>query len=166
MIIRDAAYADLVTVAALMRDDDRREILAGRFDDDLLALADDLWRARPRFLELKALCAEADVPVAIIGAALLWPGVASVIMFATDNWPSIAFAATRWVKREAIPVILAPRCHRLQCEAWEENRISRKWLLALGFDEEGVRRSYGKGGEHFVMYGRLTSWGEEELTGE
>ncbi len=152
MIVRDATRLDVETVIHLMRADDALEVYAGRFLDDPQALAEDLVAARPQFIAMKALCAAEFDPIAIIGARLMWPGVASIIMVATDRWSEIAFAATRWVKRVAIPVYIARNCHRGQCEAWVGNLVSCAWLENLGFVVEGRLRGYGKNGEDFIQY--------------
>lgn len=155
MIVRDADSFDVDVVVHAMRADDAREVFAGRFVEDRQALADELVAARPYLIALKALCDDETTPIAIIGARLRWPGVASILMIATDRWPEIAFAATRWVKRVAIPVYIARNCHRGQCECWIGNGASRVWLEALGFEIEGRLRGYGKNGEDFLQYAWL-----------
>lgn len=156
MIVRDATYADILTVALAMRDADRREVFAARPNDSVEQFAHDFATAGPRFLALKSLWAYgADGPVALIGAVLRWPGVASVSMIATEAWPEIAFAATRWVLRSGLPLYVDPHAHRCQCEAWEDNHISRRWLESLGFRAEGLLEAYGKNRERFVQYARV-----------
>jgi hypothetical protein len=155
MIVREATPLDIETVIPLMRAADAREVYAGRFVDDPVALAEELVEGARYCIALLALCADDGEPVAIIGARLKWPNVASILMVATDRWGEIAFAATRWVKRVAIPVYIAPNCHRAQCEAWIGNHDTRAWLGMLGFETEGRLAGYGRNGEHFIQYAWL-----------
>jgi hypothetical protein len=138
-----------------MREADRREVYAGRFVDDPVSLSRDMIEGRPWCFALFALCDDRGHAVAIIGGRLRWPGVASIIMIATDDWPKIARAATRWVKRVAIPKIVDPVCHRSQCEAWEGNLVTLRWLSRLGYSVEGRLDAYGKNREGFLQYARI-----------
>lgn len=155
MIVRDATALDIETVVTDMRAADAREVYAGRFTDDPAALIADLAAARRYAIVFLALCAGEFDPIALIGAHLRAPGVAAVTMIATDRWAEIAWPATRYVIRTAIPVFLAPNVHRAQCEAWEGNDVSRAWLETLGFEAEGTLQAYGKNRDNFVQYAWL-----------
>jgi hypothetical protein len=155
MIVKQASDNDISDVVHNMREADRREVMAGRFVDDPETLSVEMQAARPFCFALFALCADDGWPIAIIGARLRWPGVGSILMIATDEWPRIARPATRWVKRVAIPKILDPLCHRTQCEAWEGNLVTLRWLTALGYKVEGRLEAYGKNREGFLQYARI-----------
>ena len=155
MIVVDAEAWHVRHVCARMRADDRREVMAGRFVDDDMELATDLIAGKHWCFAMFALCADDETPIAIIGGRLRWPGVGSIIMIATDDWPKIARAATRWVKRVAIPKIVDPVCHRSQCEAWEGNLVTLRWLARLGYRVEGRLEAYGKNREGFLQYARI-----------
>ena len=155
MIVEQASAAHITYVVQNMREEDLREVMAGRFVDDLDALAYDLIESKPWCFALLALSADDGPPIAIIGGRFRWPGVGSIIMIATDDWPQIASVATRWVKRVAIPKILDPLCHRTQCEAWEGNTVTLRWLTALGYRVEGKLEAYGKNREGFLQYARI-----------
>ncbi len=161
MIVRQAQFSDIANVVYSMRTADRHEVMAARFVEDDGELVRDLWAGAQFCFALLALCRNDGFPVAIIGGRLRWPGVASIIMIATDDWPKIALAATRWVKRVAIPDIVDPICHRSQCEAWEDNAVSLRWLQALGYRVEGRLEGYGKNREAFLQYARLRREGHE-----
>ena len=155
MIVTHASPWDIIRVVHHMREADRREVMAGRFVDDLDSLAVDISNSRELCFALFALCDDDRTAIAIIGGRLRWPGVGSILMIATDEWPLIARPATRWVKRVAIPKILDPLCHRTQCEAWEGNLATLRWLTALGYKVEGRLEAYGKNREGFLQYARL-----------
>ena len=155
MIVRDAKLTDVFRVVGNMREADHREVMAGRFVEDVESLGDDLWTAKPLFFAMLALCGDDGAAIALIGGRLRWPGVGSILMIATDEWPRIARAATRWVKRVAIPKIVDPVCHRSQCEAWEGNLVTLRWLSRLGYRVEGHLEAYGKNREGFLQYARI-----------
>ena len=157
MIVRDATDRDLAHVVWNMRDADAREVYASRFVEDPRELVKELAALRPRCLTLSALCGADGRAIGLIGAVLMWPGACSAILIATDDWPKIAFAATRWVKRVFLPIYVAPTCHRAQCEVWEGNAVSIAWLESMGAKREGRLERYGKNGEHFLPYAWLRS---------
>jgi hypothetical protein len=136
-----------------MRAADAREVFAARFSDSRDQLVDDLYAGRPFCIGFLALCGDDGTAIALLGARLMTPVVADVLMIATDDWPKIALAATRFAIRVAIPCYLGPNAQRAECKAWEGNAVSRRWLEALGFEEEGTLRAYGAGMERFVQYG-------------
>ena len=155
MRVAPAKLMDIHHVVSRMREADRREVMAGRFEDSDSGLIDDLYVARELCFALLCLFTDDQTPVAIIGGRLRWPGVAGILMIATDDWPKIARAATRWVARVAIPKIVDPVCHRSQCEAWEGNLVTMRWLSRLGYRVEGQLEAYGKNREGFLQYARL-----------
>lgn len=147
----DTANArDVETVVRAMRPADRREVMAVRFSDRVEDLVDDLTRALPHAIRCFVLGRD-GAPVAIVGAWLTSPGVATVLMIATDDWPAIAGPATRWVRKVAIPAVLGRTVRRAECKCWSEHAVSRRWLKRLGFVEEGRVRGLGRGGEDFVQ---------------
>jgi hypothetical protein len=158
MIARAAELADIAHVVANLRAADRREIYAARFDETPEGLAQDLAAARKICIGFLALCDDANTPIALLAAALVAPARADVMMLSTDRWREIAFDATRFALRTAIPSFLdAPGVGvaRAECKAWIGNVVACKWLEALGFAREGVLAHYGKNGEPFVQYARL-----------
>ena len=155
MIVEQAWDEHIRRVVYNMREADHREVMAGRFVDTRRDLALDIMESANFCFALFALCDDDRTAIAIIGGRLRWPGVGSILMIATDEWPLIARPATRWVKRVAIPKILDPLCHRTQCEAWEGNLATLRWLTALGYKVEGRLEAYGKNREGFLQYARL-----------
>ncbi|HQF30633.1 MAG TPA: hypothetical protein PLJ34_04220 [Hyphomicrobiales bacterium] len=155
MKVFPATLEAVTDVARRMRDVDRREIFAGRFSDgrtleDLAGLAAHLMAGADFALRSEILALDDGTPVASLGAWVLSPGVASVHMFATDDWARIWRPATRYCRKEFIPFVLVPNVHRAECRPWAEHIGARRWLRHLGFVEEGVARSFGKNGEDFI----------------
>lgn len=181
MIVRDATDIDFARVVLNMRDADAFEVYSGRFDKTPQTLVADLIASRDSALGMLALCDEslcaspsgpssvgarnigaevqpgeanlrAPAPaVAILGALLEAPGRASVIMIATDEWPRIAKAATRYAMRTAIPAYLAG-VRSAECRCWAENLISRLWLARLGFRRVADLEQHDDLGSTFMLY--------------
>lgn len=168
MIVRDATDIDFARVVLNMRDADAFEVYSGRFDKTPATLVADFIASRDSALGMLALCDETLVPierlgsaqsesaekppaVAILGALLEAPGRASVIMIATDEWPRIAKAATRYAMRTAIPAYLAG-VRSAECRCWAENLISRLWLARLGFKRVADLEQHDDLGSTFMLY--------------
>jgi hypothetical protein len=138
----------LIYVCANMREWDRREIFATRWDDDPAALADDCFRGG----EFSYLFGT-ERPIGIIGAIPLWRGVWSVYMFATDEFLQVGLPLTKWVRRVMIPALTEDMgCHRAQCHSIEGHTDAQRWLEANGVHREAPARGYGRNGEDFWVY--------------
>lgn len=151
MIVSDATDADIERVVRNMRAADAFEVYSGRFDKSPEALMIDLMRARRVALGLLALCRSDGLAVALLGALLEAPARASVLMIATDEWPSISLAATRYAKRVAIPVYLGG-VRSAECRCWDGNHASRRWLEALGFSCAAELPQHDDQGSTFLLY--------------
>ncbi|WP_320500933.1 hypothetical protein [Dongia rigui] len=144
-LTRDA----LLSVAAGMRAPDRHEIFATRFDEDVAALVADLAEGHP----VGAVMAAADgTPVAVLGGTEMWPGLWSLWMFATDRWPEVARAATRFAKRELWPALLALGLRRGECRSAAQHTMAHRWIRHLGGVQESIHPAFGKGGETFIGF--------------
>lgn len=150
MIVRTATAADVVGVVLNLREADAREVYAGRFDGDPFSLVEDIEARRPFSISLQALCEDDGEPVALLGVWIAGPGLGEALMLATDDWPSIAAAAHRYVLRRFLPFVCVPNLRRMQCRCWAGHTVARRWLARLGFVEEGIARRLGKGGEDFI----------------
>lgn len=153
MLVKPLTRDALLCVAAKMRAPDRHEIFATRFDEDAAALVADLMAGDPVGA---IIAAEDDTPVAVLGATEMWPGLWSMWMFATDRWPEVARAATRFAKEEMWPALLALGLRRGECRSAVQHQMAHRWLRHLGGVQESIHPAYGKGGETyigFVIYG-------------
>ena len=155
MTLRALDLPDVWAVARAMRDADRREIFATRFDEDALALAEDLIASDP----VGAIVAAADgTAVAALGGIEMWPGMWSLWMFATDRWPEVAKETTRFAKSVLWPALLRLGLRRGECRSAVDHETAHRWLRFLGGDVEALYPAYGKGGETFigfVIYGEM-----------
>lgn len=147
-MIRTITPDDAVRVAVDMRDIDRREICALQCIDD----PEIIVRAALHLPHIGATVWRGDDPICALGAALLWPGVASVFMFATDRWREVALETTRFAKKTLLPALCDAGVHRLQCHSLAEHTTAHAWLRFLGADREVPEPEYGKNREDYVLF--------------
>ena len=146
--LREVSVPAIAHVVENMREMDRKEIFGLRWSDDPMALVDDCMR-RPGldymfFLE--------GIPVAIVGAKFDRPHVASVYMFATDNFPKIGKMMTKFIIRVIIPALVESGVHRAHCIAHADYHEVHKWLEGLGATKETTHTAFGRSGDDYVQY--------------
>lgn len=139
----------LLHVARGMRACDRREIFATRFDDDIAAIVTDLWASDPLG---GIMLARDGAPVAALGASEMWPGNWSVWMFATERWPEVAAAATRFALGRLRPALLGLGAHRAECRSIDDHFVAHRWLTRLGAAAEAVYPGFGRNRETFIGF--------------
>jgi len=152
MELHPVNYIDALFVATNMRDWDKTEIYATRWNDDPADIATDSCECGDF-----AWIAYNPEPVAIIGAVPIHPGVWSVFMFATDKFSNIAISLTKYAKRVIIPSLANAGAHRLECKSMEGHTVAQKWLEFIGARPETVLENYGRNGEDFILYKYLWS---------
>ncbi|HTI86320.1 MAG TPA: hypothetical protein VL966_06930 [Alphaproteobacteria bacterium] len=143
-------------VAARMRDPDRDEIFATRWDDDPEKIADETI-ACARF---GCVAWHGGEPAAVVCAMPLWPGVWTVAMYATTSWPAVAPAVTRWIRRQLMPDIVATGAHRAECRSLATHVMAHRWLERLGARREALLTDYGRNREAYYVY----AWTLTDLT--
>jgi hypothetical protein len=141
-------HAAVGFVAARMRDCDRDEIFATRWENDPQKIAEETMTCA-RF---GAVAWHEDEPVAVVCAMPLWPGVWTVAMYATAKWPAVALAVTRWLRRELMPDVAATGAHRVECRSLATHVMAHRWLERLGARCDGVLTDYGRHREAFYVY--------------
>lgn len=149
MTLADLSYRDLLHVASNMRAMDRREIYATRWNDDPKELAASCMN--PVVKEFAKVAFWGKVPVAAIGAAPIWPGVWSVWMFATDDFPKVSLSLHRYVVNTFAPT-LRRHCHRAECRSLAAHTEAHRWLTSLGAAQEATLLGFGKNREDFHVF--------------
>jgi hypothetical protein len=151
--LRPLAYEDVLYVAQNMRQADKDEIYATRWNDSAEQLAADAmlvpqmcWTA----------CKDGR-PVAAFGAIPIHPGVWTVWMFATDEWPSVALLVTRHIIKKMMPSIKtgSKTFKRGECKSHSLHHVAHRWLEYLGASKESIAYKYGKNGENFFVFAWL-----------
>jgi len=158
MVLGPVEYEPLCYIVRNMRQLDRDEIFATHFpvasdspltDDDLMIQQTYDAANRDGCGWIASINGE---PVAVLGITLMWPGVASVWMYATDSWPKVALALTRWAKKAIFQIMRDANIHRSQCWSLSGHDIAHRWLRHLGAAEECVSPGYGRNGETFHLF--------------
>lgn len=152
MKLANPSLLDVLYVTRNMREWDRRELFATRFDNDPDRLAMDVMGWGPFWWVAGGDVNGREKAIAVIGATELWPGMWSVGMFATDDFKHIGLPLTRWVKRVMIPAIVRQGIRRGECRSIEGHTVAHRWLEMLGAVPQSEARQYGKGGETFITY--------------
>ena len=142
-------YPMMLHIASRLREEDKREQNALRWDDTDQALAATMMNfGSPAWIA----CAENPLePVYAFGLTPLRPGVWSLWGFGTDRWPHVALKVTRWARRVIVPS-LPEMGHRVECYCLASKVSAHRWLERFGAVEEGTLRGYGRNGEDFKLF--------------
>lgn len=147
-------FRDCLYVARNMREEDREEIAAIRWDEaDPENIALDCEKSNL----FSYIAYVDDEPVAVLGARGLGPGVMSIFMFATDRFSEVGLGITKWAKRVYVPFLKDAGVHRAECHTLSTHADSHKWLRFLGAKHEARVPAFGKNRESFDRYAAV--WG-------
>lgn len=153
------SYEALAFIVQNMREKDRQEVFATAFPlpEDSQTTDDELFIRQTYDASTREGCGwvafSEGEPIAAIGISMMWPGVASVWMFATESFPKIALPLTRWAKKTIIQIMNDAGLHRAQCWSLGSHGEAHRWLLHLGAEQEAVVEGYGRDGETFHLFG-------------
>ena len=92
-------------------------------------------------------------PVVCGGFLELRPRTVSLLMFATDELPTIGLPFTRWV-RQRMSNMERAGVHRFECMTLAGYFSMHRWLGLLGLEREGEHHGWGANGERFLSYAR------------
>jgi hypothetical protein len=146
---RIANRPDLVLpVAEQMRESDRREIFATRWDDDTAALAGEAVELG----RLVGWVSGLERPIAAFGCYEMWPNVYSMWLFATDDFRRIGISMTKLITRSIVPMLFKAGAHRLEARSMEGHHEAQRWLEMIGAKREATLRGYGREGQDFHVY--------------
>src|SRR5262249_27224085 len=141
------AREDIAYIVHRLRERDRREIFALRWNDDddqlietIFAVTGPTWR----------LWRYGDEPVAMSGVSLMRPGVVTTGAFGTDKFPRVARPILAWGRRWVIPRLQAAQYHRAEAFALASNIDGQRFIQLLGGRREAYLRKYGRNREDFI----------------
>lgn len=155
MKIEPARTSEIRYVAERMRDRDVAEFSALNRADTREELAAAMVAQYGGSGDV--LCAtHDDEPVCIGGFFEFWPSVVTLMLFATDDFPQIVVPLTRFMLRVALPSYEGAGIHRVQAIALARNAETCRWLELLGLKREAVMRGYGKQGEDFIQFAKVS----------
>lgn len=154
-MINDVLCGDEIThemvthIVRNLRDRDRRELYALRWDDDEDALIDNVWASVGAMW--RVWCYQ-DEPVAIHGVMPLRPGVVSAAGFGTDKWHHVCRPVIRWSRHWVIPRLKLAGYHRAEAFALAANASGRHFIELIGGRVEAYLHKYGRNREDFILY--------------
>jgi hypothetical protein len=151
MQLRPINHKDMTYIAENMRAADRREIFATRAAEDIGRLVDDCMAFSAQN-SAYATIACLERPIAVIGAAEVWPGVYDVWSFGTNEFKRVGFAMTKWVRKVLIPSLVKVGAHRVHCRSIEGHVEAHEWLKMLGAEPMHTLKAWGKGREDFLLF--------------
>ncbi len=143
--------APLLWIVHGLRERDRREVFACRFDDDAMQLAEDILAAQARAVLSAIVEAPDGEPVAYFGAYLRTPSCVECAAIATDRWPDIVLLLTKWIHRTGLPVLAGAGVRRAEARALIDHVDAQAWMLSLGARIECRIPGFGRNGEEFVQ---------------
>jgi len=149
--IEHASDDDVRRVAGQMRGSDVREFLAlsaASDRDGLVQSLLDRYGGHPDAIAVRA----ADEPVCIGAGIEARPNVVTLLFFATDRFPEVAIAVTRFITRELFPRYRAAGVHRVEAVSIDGYDEAHRWIGLLGLKHEAVLRGFGKNGETFHQF--------------
>lgn len=153
MLLSTPVWSDLLRVCENLRDVDRRECEASRYDASPLAIAREFYLLWPSALVAHVVHAlDPYEPVAILMINRGGAGQAHAAMLATERFPEVGTALTRHVLRLVRPALIEAGIMRVECRTLIDHHVSRRWLRFLGAVEEAEIPDGGKNGETFVQY--------------
>lgn len=132
-----------------MRPEDREEIFALRWSDNPMDLAEDTM-AVPGAKWAVHLAGVG--PVAVYGAAPMWPGVWSMWLFGTPHFQRIGGRLSHHIQRVMLPALAIAGAHRAEARSLSTHTKAHEWLEALGARREATLEGYGKNGEDFIVF--------------
>ncbi|MGF7008104.1 hypothetical protein [Aminobacter sp. BE322] len=152
MRIDPASRDDVRTVALAMRGRDFAEFSAVSFADTREQLADAL--AERYGDRHDVMCGfHKGSPACIGGTILARPNVATLLFFATDEFPRIGLPTTRFIKKQLFPRLVDAGVHRIEAVSMEGHVETHAWLRTLGLEPEtGPMHGYGRRGEAFIQF--------------
>ena len=96
-----------------------------------------------------------DTPVAIGAFVETWPGVVSIGLFASTDFPKIGRALTKFVRKRLIPSYQKQGIHRIACISKSDYAESHRWIEAIGLTKESEMRGFGRNGETFFQFSQV-----------
>lgn len=151
MTIGKADEADVLFVAQNMRASDSREFLAVSQLPDAQALAVDL--ALRYGQNAATICVRDKTGPVAIGAGVEGrPNVITLMFFATDQFPFVAMATTRFIRQQLFPRYREAGVHRIECLSIDGNTDAQRWIETLGLKHEATLKGFGRGKETFHQY--------------
>ena len=146
--MRPIRSTDWLEMAGGMREIQRNALLALTAENSPLPTLQRLADSNP----IGAAFERNGELVAIVGAVIIHPGVASTFMYATEDFRKVVLEITHWFKR-LFGALRILGVHRVQSLGPANDPGGRRWKEdILGAWPESHLEKYGKNGEDFVLH--------------
>lgn len=139
-------------VARNMRESDRREVMATRWNDNSEEFALECYRVSG--VSWVAINKDGE-PVVMGGFAFNSPGVATAWMVGTDKWLSVALEVSRFSKKSIRTLFSGNDIHRVQAFSALFHVESHRWLKVIGLTPEHLLPKWGKDEDDFILFEAL-----------
>lgn len=144
------SYGACLRVVQDMRPRDRAEIEATRGP-----LIDEDYAAELAAIEWGVIACSKATPVAILAIRRLNATTANVGLVATDRWPEVAYAVSRFVRDGLPPFMSGNGLRRLQTLSIADYTMAHRYLAHMGFQREGTMRALGESGQDLTIWARV-----------
>jgi len=153
-----ASREGITHIVRNLRDRDRREIFALRWDDDEDALIDNITaNAGP----LWRVWSWDNAPIAVSGVVPVRPGVVICGAFGTEQYRKAVRPIAHWARTFIIPALQRSNYHRAEAYALASNTDGRAFIELIGGEVEALLQGYGRNREDFLLY----TWDLTQPTG-
>lgn len=100
------------------------------------------------------ICARLDdgTPVAIGAMIESRFNVVTLLFFATDDFPQIAMALTKFIVQRLFPRYRNAGVHRIECVSHVDYVEAHRWIETLGLEKEAEMPGYGRNGETYFQF--------------
>jgi hypothetical protein len=96
-----------------------------------------------------------SMPIAIVGGALKWPGVAEAWSVLSDEIQRVPKLFSTYVLGFVESAMASHSLHRLEVTVLEGHATGQRWAEFLGFKNEGLMQGYGADGSNHFLYARV-----------
>ena len=93
---------------------------------------------------------EGDQIIGCVGLIVLWPGVAEAWAVSTPLWPSKAKSVHKAITHGIKEMSATLGLWRIQTAIHSEHEVSHRWLMRMGFKDEGTMPGYGPDGATYL----------------
>lgn len=143
-MICDLTPEDANYLAFYMREIDKREIMATRWNDyegefgaECAAIGGVCYKTPD------------GIPVAMGGVFEVWPGVGTAWMVATPDIKNHGVGLTKLARHL---MVTHKHLHRIQAYSADFHHVSHEWLELVGFKRGPTLKHYGRAGEDFILF--------------
>ena len=146
--MHEVSRGGLTHIIRNLRERDRREIFALRWDDDEDQFILDMERQAGAMWKVWSWD---SVPVSVNGVVPVRPGVVVCGAFGTDDWRKTLRPMTHWSRTFVIPALQTSNYHRGEAYVLATNTDSRRWIEMLGGRVEALLQGYGRNREDYLL---------------